>query len=114
MSTQQDYPWRATLRTFIAVAASSSFALAVAIPVLVDGMGVYMSERTRAWLLGVSVFILSLSATLTRIMAIPAVDKALRSVGMSSAPAYAPRHESPPTELPDVATRAPGDDPTLF
>jgi hypothetical protein len=92
-STQQLYPGRASWRTAVQSALGVILTLGVVLPVVVsvigDGMDAYLPDAWRAWLVGAAAFVAALSATLARVMAIPAVDGWLRSLGLSSTPGWA-------------------------
>lgn len=68
-STQQTFPWRAAVRTGVQVAVALIAVLLVAIPLLVDTVGVYLPESWIAWLLGASGVLTALSTFLARLMA---------------------------------------------
>lgn len=101
VTTQQQHPWRAALRTAVGVlVALPAFLLGLAgVLVLIsqDAFAEYLPEGWAAWLLAASVFVAALAGLLSRIMAIPAVDRALeRVLSLGSAPAPVARHVSPP------------------
>ncbi|MDJ1372220.1 hypothetical protein [Gulosibacter molinativorax] len=74
-STQSQFPWRAAIRTGTQVAVSLIAVLLVAIPILVDTVGVYLPDAWIAWLLGASGVLTALSTFLARLMAAqPVVD----------------------------------------
>lgn len=83
MSTQVNHPWRATLRTGVA-------ALVAAVPLVASVLaGLHLDGTVwGAWLI-------SATAAVTRVMALPAVDAWLRRF----APWLAPQ-PPPPPELP--------------
>lgn len=68
-STQKEYPWRAAIRTGAQVAVSLIAVLLVAIPLLIDTMGVYLPDGWVAWLLAASGVLTALSTFLARLMA---------------------------------------------
>jgi len=76
-STQAENPGRATIRTAVQVGIPAFVALLVIAPQIiqevVDGFGQHLPDGLRLWLGGLAVAITALSATLTRIMAIPGV-----------------------------------------
>lgn len=84
-ATQTEHPWRATLRTFVQ---SLLGAVLTLVGVLVFTPGA-MDELVKA-LNGVGVVvpaaIVALPPVIARIMAIPGVEKALRSVSLGAAP----------------------------
>ena len=93
-STQEQFPWKTTLRTTIQVGVPTLLTLLVVVPImlqiLVDELGPSGSgiipENATAWLLGASGVIISLSAAITRIMAIPAVNSWLSLIGLAPEP----------------------------
>lgn len=99
-TTQQEHPWRAALRTAVQVfVALPTFLLglaAVLALVAQDAFAEYLPEGWAAWLLAASLIVAALAGLLSRIMAIPAVDRLLeRVLSLGSAPAATPRHVSP-------------------
>lgn len=86
MATQEEYPWRATLRTIVAYIIVALPVYAIGVPVLMDEVGEYLPEGAVAWLTASALFVGGLVAAVTRIMAIPSVNEALRNVGLSAAP----------------------------
>ena len=73
--TQTRYPWRAVLRTVLAVV----IAAAPMVPLLVAASGL---PETSAVVGGV----LAIAAAVTRILAVPGVDAWLAKIGLSAAP----------------------------
>lgn len=90
VTTQQQHPWRAALRTALqaAVAIPAGLLLLVTVldAVLDAPIAQYLPPAWGAWLAGASAFLAALSATLARIMAIPSVDAWLKKIGAASAP----------------------------
>ena len=86
MDTQETHPWRATLRTVVAYLVVALPAYAIGVPILLDEVGEYLPDGAVAWLTGTALFVGGLVAAVTRIMAIPSVNEALRNVGLSAAP----------------------------
>lgn len=78
-ATQTRHPWRATLRTVVQVGVPAFIALVFVLPevlrVILDGMGATLPDSVRAWLAGAAAVVTAAGATLTRIMAIPGVDR---------------------------------------
>ncbi|WP_104164648.1 hypothetical protein [Arthrobacter sp. SX1312] len=76
--TQAAHPWRATLRTAVAVGIPAFLGLAVILPAilaeLANGpLGPYLPPGLIAWLLGFAGLITAASAAITRVLAIPGV-----------------------------------------
>ena len=90
LATQELNPGRTTWRTIIQVAPSAILGLVVLLPIIIEevlkGFGEQMPESIRLWLLGVAAFVTALSATLARIMAIPAVNDWFRKHFKPAAP----------------------------
>ncbi|MFC7430968.1 MULTISPECIES: hypothetical protein [unclassified Agrococcus] len=79
LTTQQQHPLRATLRTGLAALVG----VATAVPPVVT----ILDEELNGWaLLGVGGQAVVVSSIITRIMATPAVDAVLERVGLGSAP----------------------------
>ena len=68
-STQKEFPWRAAIRTGVQVAVALIAVLLVAIPLLIDTVGVYLPDAWIVWLLGFSGVLTALSTFLARLMA---------------------------------------------
>lgn len=83
-TTQQQHPARATARTILAVV----LGLASLTPYIV----VILDEQLGGWeALGLSGQAIAVAGIVTRIMALPAVDRALEHLGLGSAPEVAPK-----------------------
>lgn len=97
--SQLTYPRKATLRTAFASAVVLVPCYVVVVPVILDTMGDYLPEDDRAWLAASVVFVTALISAVTRIMALPAVNKALTTLGLGVAPkgtgTPVGRHEAP-------------------
>lgn len=74
LPTQSQHPWKATLRTMIALAVAA----AAFLPQIVDASGVDQAGWIGALLAG--------SAIVTRVMAIPFVNDLLTKVGLGATP----------------------------
>lgn len=90
ISSQSAFPARATWRTVVQNVISVILTLGVVLPVAVNIAGeqlaAYLPENWLAWAVGGAAFVAAFAAALARIMAIPAVDAALRRFGLSSTP----------------------------
>lgn len=87
---QLDHPERASRRTALQTVLSVVLVAGVAAPVVAniiseELVGV-LPENWIAWAVGILGGITAVSAALTRIMAIPAVDALLERIGMSTLP----------------------------
>ena len=94
MPTQVKHPIKATLRTVFAAVVVLVPAYVVVIPALLDGLGDYIPPAARGWLAGSVVFVTALIATVTRIMALPAVNDALTAFGLGAEPKSKGKHEA--------------------
>jgi hypothetical protein len=82
--TQVQFPWKATLRTIIAMIISCVVVLILIIPVGLDVFAPYMSADVQGkatYILGVLV---TISAFFTRIMAISQVNALLTKIGLGA------------------------------
>ena len=94
MPTQVNHPVKATLRTVFAAAVVLVPTYVVIVPEVLAGLGDYIPPAARAWLAGSVVFVTALIATLTRIMALPAVNDALTRFGLGAEPKAKGKHEA--------------------
>lgn len=90
VSSQSAFPARATWRTVvqnvIAVVLTAGVVLPVVVAILGEELAAILPPHWQAWLVGAAASVAAIAAALTRIMAIPAVDAALRRFGLSSTP----------------------------
>lgn len=87
LTTQQQHPWRASLRTALQVASVLTAAAIVAAPVLVDFIEQFWpGSPVAAWIVGGIAVLSAASAALARIAALPQVDAVLELIGLGSAP----------------------------
>lgn len=88
--TQVRYPWRTVRRTIVQVGIPAVLTLGIVVPqivqIILEEAGETMPARLRVWLLGASALVTAAAAVLTRIMAIPAVDRLLASWRLSAQP----------------------------
>ncbi|MDN5585949.1 MAG: hypothetical protein L0G69_05220 [Brevibacterium sp.] len=88
-ATQTEHPWRSALRTVLQVALFAYpvfLALPEILKVIDEDLGEFLPDEARAKLLLVATVIAAGAGALARIMAIPAVEKALRKIGAGAAP----------------------------
>lgn len=88
-ATQTEHPWRSALRTVLQVALFAYpvfLALPEILKVIDEDLGEFLPETARAQLLLVATVIAAGAGAIARIMAIPAVEKALRKIGAGAAP----------------------------
>ncbi len=95
--TQVRFPLRAMLRTALAVILALGIVVPLAIEIILDewAKAAPVPEGARTWLLGASAAIVAVSATLTRVMAIPTVNEWLGRVGMGATPPTTPAVDPP-------------------
>jgi hypothetical protein len=90
VSSQSAFPGRATWRTVVQNVISVILTLGVVLPLVVAIAGEELADVLPAdwllWAAGAAATVAAIAAALTRIMAIPAVDAALRQFGLSSTP----------------------------
>lgn len=95
-TTQQRYPGRATARTVLSTILSTLIVLGIIAPIVLgilqEELAEFLPDNVVAVLVTGAALLAAVSAALTRIMAIPAVDQALARIGLSSSPAVG-RHE---------------------
>lgn len=85
---QTAFPWRATARTVAQTWLPLLLAALVVVPQILDAiLAGPLPDEVRVWLVAVATGVAAVSATVARIMAIPAVDAWLRHLGLSSMPA---------------------------
>jgi hypothetical protein len=88
--TQTQWPWKATLRTAVQVGIPALITLVGVLPVVIqivlDELGEHMPEGLRVWLLAAAAGLTAAAAAITRIMAIPAVNAWLTTIGLGAAP----------------------------
>ena len=88
MSSQVEYPWRATLRTIAAVLLGTTTALGTAMLIFRDEMLVYLNADTVNMITYISGVTLAISGVITKIMANPTIDEALSKIHLGAEPKY--------------------------
>lgn len=76
-------------RTFLATATTSLIVLGVlplVLDIVAEELGTYLPPGLNAWLAGAAVVVTGVTTAVTRIMAIPAVNGWLSSIGFGSDP----------------------------
>jgi len=91
-------PAKRVLRTLVQVGLPSSLTPAAGFPALAEQLGVFLSPRMRAALLGLAAAITAAATFLAWLMSIPAVNDFLGKLGLAG-------HSGPTVEL-DSLTRA--------
>lgn len=78
-TTQQKHPWRAAARTGLAVLVGAASTTPFVVQIL--------DEQLSGWeAAGIGGQTIAVAGIITRIMALPAVDRALEHIGLASAP----------------------------
>lgn len=88
-ATQTEHPWRSALRTVLQVALFAYpvfLALPEILKIIDEDLGDFLPDEARAQLLLIATVIAAGAGAIARIMAIPAVEKALRKIGAGAAP----------------------------
>ena len=92
--TQVANPWRAALRTFLAVAVPAVGLVLFVGPeilrILADELGAVFPPGFIAWLLGAAGVLSALASAVTRVMAIPRVNELLGRVKLDAGPPPSP------------------------
>ena len=94
MSSQVEYPWRATLRTIAAVLVGTTTALGTAMLIFRDEMLVYLNADAVNMITYISGVTLAISAVITKIMANPTIDEALSKIHLGSEPKYSAKRSA--------------------
>lgn len=84
-STQEAHPVKASLRTFVQAFVPAVISLVLVAPEILDALlDVPLPGEVRAWLLGISGAVAGIAAALARLMAIPAVNDWLITLGLGT------------------------------
>lgn len=90
VTTQQQHPGRATVRTVVQTVLSAVLVLGVVLPIVVsiidEELGAHLPDGWVAWLYGAAALVAAVAGALSRIMQIPAVDGWLEKLRIGSAP----------------------------
>jgi hypothetical protein len=87
MPTQSAYPWKATLRTVLAVVVALGIVGPLILGVITEQLGNYISPDVMGYIAWGVGLIVAISATVTRIMAIPQVNAWLTKwLGLGATP----------------------------
>lgn len=84
--SQVTYPGRAVLRTVVAVLVVALPTYAIVVPMVLDSMGDWIPPGAQHWLLGSVVFVVALTGLVTRLMAVPGINKVLTILGLGAEP----------------------------
>lgn len=85
-ATQVAYSWKAVLRTIVQVGVPTLLTLAAVLSVLSEGFSEYLPASVIAWLIGSGAFLVTAAGVLTKVMAIPGVNKFLENFGLAATP----------------------------
>lgn len=84
-STQEAHPGKASLRTGVQAFIPAVISLVLVAPEILEALAdAPIGGEARAWLLGISGAVAAVAATLARIMAIPAVNDWLITLGLGT------------------------------
>lgn len=85
--TQVARPWRTTLRTVVqnllGIVIAAGLVLPLILAIVQEELGDIIPDRAMGWLVGAVAITVAISAAVTRIMAIPAVETFLRRHGFT-------------------------------
>lgn len=89
-TTQQKYPGKASVRTavqgFLGTLLTAGVVAPLAASIIGESLGAYLPDGAVAWVVGAAALVAAISATVARLMAIPAVDAWLKRLGLASGP----------------------------
>lgn len=85
-SSQTTYPWKAAMRTLVAYAVPALILLATVLGIIKDTYADSLPADVTLWIAGATAFLLTTATAITRIMAVPGVDKILSFIGLGSTP----------------------------
>jgi hypothetical protein len=80
------YPWQRVLRTIVQVGIPAFLVFNLVVPQVIEALGGLLPPDAILWLNGVAALIAAIAAALTRIMAIPAINALLTSIGLGTQP----------------------------
>lgn len=101
--TQTRRPWRATLRTVLAVGIPALLLLPTVFEILVDELGGTLPPQVTQYLVLIGAFVTALAAVITRILALPQVEALLRRL---PAAAFAAQPRPKPDEHQPILGKA--------
>src|SRR5690606_17601717 len=90
------------LRTVIQVGIPAFLAFALALPLIIEALGLPVDSELRLWLVAVAAIVTAVAGAITRVMAIPAVNAWLVNVGLGSVPKSAISTRMSPTGAPVI------------
>jgi len=74
------------LRTLVAVGIPAFLSFALVLPLIIDALGLPVTSGLYGWLIGAAAIVTAVAGAITRVMAIPAVNRWLTRVGLGSVP----------------------------
>ena len=107
------------LRTIVQVGIPAFLGLAVVLPQIIEALGLPVDSQVYVALVGFAAALTAIAGAITRVMAIPAVDQWLTSIGLGSVPKSQAQHvstivtpadlEQPAAGVPPSADERPAD-----
>lgn len=89
------------LRTIVQVGIPSFLGFAVALPLIIDALGLDHSSKLYLWLVAFAAGVTAVAGALSRVMAIDSVNKFLVKIGLGSVPLSAAKLASDTEEVQD-------------
>ena len=80
------YRSQRVLRTIVQTGVPTFIVFATVLPQVIDALGLPVDNEVRLWLLAVAAGVTAVAGALARVMAIPAVNGWLVSIGLGSVP----------------------------
>lgn len=80
------YPVQRVLRTIVQVGIPAFLTFALALPQIIEALGLPVDSEVYLWLIGLATAVTGVAAALSRVMAIPAVNEWLVKIGLGSVP----------------------------
>ena len=80
------------LRTIVAAGIPAFLLIAIVLPLVIDALGLPVSSTLYGWLVVVAACVTAVAGAITRVMAIPAVNRGLVHIGLGSVPRTAASH----------------------
>jgi predicted aspartyl protease len=94
------------LRTIIQTGIPAFLAFAVVLPQVIDALGLPVTSRVYLWLVGLAGIVTGIAAALTRIMAIPTINRWLTTIGLGTIKKTDPQTPANPTQDPTTTPPA--------
>lgn len=80
------YQSQRVLRTIVQTGVPTFLVFATVLPQVIDALGLAVDNEVRLWLLAVAAGVTAVAGALARVMAVPAVNRWLVSIGIGSVP----------------------------